>query len=1332
MVGPLHKLRHIGSASFSLAPKMDSVPATPSGRAPPMDDFNSTPIVDGSILEASKENIQPLARGRRATALSAALSTPHKDRGAHLKQERERMRAELDAAIEEEDDPLAAYIRFVDWTIESYPQGHNSDSGLISLFHEATHAFKDDDRYKNDIRYLKLWIMYSAQVEKPVDIFKFLVANDIGSMYALLYEEFALALERDGSREDAEDTYRLGINRRARPLERLEVRYKEFTLRMMSGVVPPAPEPPAPSTAPTKKRKALGQVKSSVPLSSTAPGPQATTNARLQPFVDGEEGPVQEPGNEWPEFGTRAGRVKENQREVSRAGDAPYKLSRPPIRTASAPIIPFCDEEEEEPDVAPQTPSTHKTNVMTPARGSSEAELLRRDPFVYYDKAPASPTSRTPSAARPLATLASNTGKALKASTSSRAIELSVKSDTVTRNPYPNIFKPLAGKRTERHMLKPELLWNEEKKEESCIAEARARHLGLRGKQWPTPSESEMELPSVAQFKEPASRKSKARIFMTAEPTVTINTKAALNDVYDMFNGTETIARAEPTVTFNTKAALNDVYDMFNVTETVAREPVQPDTPAVPVFDENAGALKRSVNRVPSTPSARAGENALGPPSTIRVSKTPKPTDFATPILTKLPSAKKGLGLSQRTYTSQPDAPPVFAPFRDREESTPTKAKSNLAAADEADDSVPFTSAAKTVPSFKPFADVEDADTEDESVVFSTALSFKPFVDGDEDDEQQANEPPAFQPFVDGDNSIVDNDDPFDEDEVQLQPGFRPFVDETEGETEDHSARQLQERQPPFQVYAGDEEDEWVDDSMLSSTAHSGNSAFESSTFNRASVRSIQSSRGRKEEPSLTEDSLLPQIVSLPNEHNVPELFHDRSFEIADNSGHLPFRLSAGYTIDARNYTDTTTLEFTETVGSGSLLGEIPNPCNPYAPEHTEAVLAILNPDSRCHNQSDQESGKWDVLKRRFDGTSPVRGRKSLSADATANLGTWLSLRLGDTDYEISGKLGEGAFGAVFAARDCTHGTENNLRLADSEDEEGNHMLAIKIVRPSSRWEFTVLSRLIDALPPDIHPSVITPRAFFEYSDESFLIMERCVQGTLLDVVNRASQLRLQELGAGIDEQLVIFFTVELLRIVTEIHRAGFIHGDMKIDNWMLRLDEDGDGWSNTYDPTGEGGWRTRGVRLIDFGRTIDKRLYPEDQEFVCDWKTDAKDCVEAQEGRAWTFQSDYYGLATVIYTMLFGKHFEGVQIRKDADGTPLYTVKEAFKRYWQPVWPRLFNALLNPARVRADHQLPICDELTSLRKELEQILVTYKKPSHLSTRTASLKTLLRKIQGAW
>jgi hypothetical protein len=162
---------------------------------------NTEFVVDCDVLEAAKENVQPLAAGRRVTALSTILQTPHALREAKLSATRNRLRINVEIALEDEDDdPLEAYCRLVYWTVENYPQGHSAESGLLELLEEATRVLRDDrnGKWRAELKYLKLWVLYATFVEKPVVIYKFLIANEIGTNWALLYEEYAAILERDG------------------------------------------------------------------------------------------------------------------------------------------------------------------------------------------------------------------------------------------------------------------------------------------------------------------------------------------------------------------------------------------------------------------------------------------------------------------------------------------------------------------------------------------------------------------------------------------------------------------------------------------------------------------------------------------------------------------------------------------------------------------------------------------------------------------------------------------------------------------------------------------------------------------------------------------------------------------------------------------------------------------------------------------------------------------------------------------------------------------------------------------------------------------------------
>lgn len=311
-------------------------------------------IVDFDVLEKAKENVQPLATGRRVTTLSQVLSTPHAQREAKLSATRNRLRINVELSFEDEDgDPLEAYSRLVNWTLENYPQGHTTESGLLELLEEATRVLKDHrgGKWKQEMKYLKLWLLYASYVEKPTVIYRFMIANEIGTNFALLYEEFAAVLERDGRKKDADDIYTLGMARKATPLDHLQNRYSEFQKRMLTNAVMPTassitPSSTIASTSETRtssglQRTALATSRLALTSSSSshAVATPQRTNSRLQVFVDpsGAEPDSADSvaGSAWPDLGTRKSRIKENIPEVKKLAGTTLKQSSRSKRAAS-------------------------------------------------------------------------------------------------------------------------------------------------------------------------------------------------------------------------------------------------------------------------------------------------------------------------------------------------------------------------------------------------------------------------------------------------------------------------------------------------------------------------------------------------------------------------------------------------------------------------------------------------------------------------------------------------------------------------------------------------------------------------------------------------------------------------------------------------------------------------------------------------------------------------------------------------------------------------------------------------------------------------------------
>lgn len=197
-------------------------------------------LIDFDIIETHKENIQALPGGRSAKALAATFapssllsSTPTPGDTRNLN-DAIRHEYELEIiAISDSDDPLDIYDRYVKWTLNAYPSSQATpESQLRPLLERATKAFQTAAHYKNDPRYLKLWLTYIRFFsDAPKETFAYLARHGIGEGLALFYEEFAAWLEGAGRWTQADEVYKLGTEREARPMERIVRKYGEFQQR---------------------------------------------------------------------------------------------------------------------------------------------------------------------------------------------------------------------------------------------------------------------------------------------------------------------------------------------------------------------------------------------------------------------------------------------------------------------------------------------------------------------------------------------------------------------------------------------------------------------------------------------------------------------------------------------------------------------------------------------------------------------------------------------------------------------------------------------------------------------------------------------------------------------------------------------------------------------------------------------------------------------------------------------------------------------------------------------------------------------------------------------
>lgn len=411
--------------------------------------------------------------------------------------------------------------------------------------------------------------------------------------------------------------------------------------------------------------------------------------------------------------------------------------------------------------------------------------------------------------------------------------------------------------------------------------------------------------------------------------------------------------------------------------------------------------------------------------------------------------------------------------------------------------------------------------------------------------------------------------------------------------------------------------------------------------------------------------------------------------------------------------------------------------CNPLDEGLRKNIYEKLNPPLSSYPgfyQHSTKSGRGAEI-RKF---CKAIGKKD-AEKATLNLPNAPTLEFitgdGGSSFTIKRELGKGAFAPVFLV-------ENNL-VADAEDDEDECMderlkhrrtlEALKMEHPPSPWEFYIMRQLMLRL-DNTRPldSIVRAHEMQLFADEAFLFIDYRDQGTVLDLVNTARSEPNASAGTAMDELLAMFLAVELLRTVEAFHQVGIIHGDLKPDNCLVRFEPTTDAeWSPKYKPDGSAGWSKKGVSFIDFGRGIDMTLFTPSVQFVADWKTDNQDCAEMREMRPWTYQVDYHGLASIIYTMLFGKYIETVAERSQIVGgsTKHYRIATSLKRYWQQeIWNEVFEVLLNPLQHTGGEEMkgmPINNALSRCRRRMEEWLAGN------CEKGVGLKALIRKMEGS-
>ncbi|KAK3251841.1 hypothetical protein CYMTET_38834 [Cymbomonas tetramitiformis] len=1118
-------------------------------------------------FELVKENVQPLKQGRVPAKLRQAVSqdetsASEKQRLLAEEQRNEWMKVQNYAG----DDPLKAWLGLISWTEQSFPSGN---SNLLALLEQSTRELMTQ-QYRNDLRYLKLWIKYADKCKKAGDIFNFLEVNDIGQDFDLFYFSCAVYHELSHDFQKAHEYYELGIHRNVEGVEHLRRRFKEFETRMaqrvqrqreneelgMPGEAGPSRQSLKQLSGRTDHRARRRAQAKSGGGEGNLPGQdlEIFEDPGIASHDDKRGGCSAHPSLQWDKLPSQQDMKKENEQHATAWAGVrmPQKrgrhdrLHRP---TAASTLPVFEDEEclkgeETHPEQPQDGPSLRLR--LEQRDGGKEDNPLLTDPLLFFKN-----PQLAPSVPQGLEGDTASTLQAVKGPSTGFSSEILIGADG----------------------------------EECCFEEARAARWMEEHKE-DVVYQKAPEVPQAGKLEVESDENNDARSRQRKGKRPLAPLQPVALDPH-----TQPVAEVMPAPT----------------SVSVAQPPsvVQPELPRA-----NSG-FEPTVNITINTREAFADIMSMFggdlPSGSGAPKGSPSPGYVAEPAATSPQHDEAGDSLEVYEEGNTMAVPNIGAPGGDAEHEE-----------------------------FALFQDPEFATNHNLPAVtlgVGMAVGATP-VEGSSSAQNAMPRRLAFTPIEPSPQA------------VEVYSAAAATLEEPSEMEYDPEQENMGERGPPGRTLEGN-----------------------------AAARVFQPLREEQREAlgvmvdeELQEDEdgeMFDPNEALRNaaQYAGTGAIHDDFIVYGDDDP-----------VHMRDVSD-------ESVAGGSYAAPAGNGHEPLAgasrqdstsPESSTVTVDPFSEDAVEFMMAAPGNAPLHELEGVFShGPEPIPEEVTVvlqmvrRGGATSSSST--ALRLGDTTYLLKGCLGSGAYAQVYEAYPLMPDQDE-----DMADDDGN-VFALKVQSPACPWEYCVLNRLQSRLPEDDERSAmfLSAHRVHVYPSHSMLLCDFAEHGSLQGAINAYLSK-----GLHMDEVVVMYYTIEMLHMMEAMHACGIVHADFKPDNLMLR--NGGTEWEE-WAPWRPGSWKEKGLMLIDFGKAIDTRSFPDEARFVGDSLTDAFRCMEMLEGRPWKYQADLFGLAGVVHCMLHGRYME-VQYLEGESGAACYAPQEPLKRYWQTeLWGQLFETLLNP-----------------------------------------------------
>lgn len=1215
--------------------------------------------IDSHSLVASKENIQPLRRGRDTSQLCAALQA-ETDSETHQTLEKQRNEFEIRLRSQTSEDPLAAWCDYISWIEQSFPK-QPREGKLNIVLQKCLNKFKDSERYMNDSRFVKLCIKYADLEENTVELFSQIHRHGIGVQCAELYIAWAERFALLDCFKKANVVYEKGLQCRAQPFEVLEDAHKRFlaslALRMLNKNEPQSTETISQPTESRQPYNVLTSIsagrKEVVPSiriggnvlgepgklkQSVAKDTKPKSNSGITIYQDSENDVVSaEPKAKLEKIQSKKALTKENSVKAGAWTDkskknVPFNLPAP----VSVPFQVHVDEDNSESTPRHQPVASTVLKSLKIKKGY-EDENYANAPLFYLE--PYDPTKK-PMYCKDMV----YAGGLEFQFEELRAIQYRRKKEAELKNKKPSLPEPEPKAKEPEPAPAPVPAPESTRKSQIPLAKPESQ---IKSKSEKKKNKSDDD----KKFSENKRKTLFAKVKPIEKPieepipptdfsiNQTINTKEALSEMQQLWfsKPASPLLNVNPPEKQIGKSILKKDKPSFNL---------YVDESCLGNFNKNQEEADKPLDLTMKSNS----NSDIQVPMDCEKPRIPIPIfkddDGDENIIKKKSDNEKKLKMHGGKEAEEAFGivkRSVLKPLDDenKENDVPDDYCGPTGKSDRKTTGI--LTLAENVP-FAPLSDVEEEDDRDdidgdfsaiiqcnmtgitETINFTKAFQ-NPRHESTPNPRKSFHNKPDFNESVFVAEQSDKQNPPIRQQTSNAEPRRFSILNENNGLECRKTPPRKDENYKNLSVIA-----ETSREYKSSSSGSSGVSTF---ALRPSKNFPYTPSELRSTKFSLTSSHIIHQKtkgLSMNGYEASNEYSHTTGFRHAEtNEVAITKFISLNETNENQNDMGSVNQMLTNVqLKSEEEIEEI----DPFSEEVIEKLLKAVEFPNDNHASNCFAMGDIKVAVPKVGG----------------------NLVLGEDSYDVKKMLGEGAYAKIFKI----------------VNEENGEQLIAKYQKPSFPWEFYITREVQTRIRHKKLASLFmnVESAYF-FQNASILLTQPVEYGDLLSAINKMKQ------GQIMCQLIAMYFTVEILTILETLHSCKIIHGDIKPDNFLLMGD--------TKRPR---------LQLIDFGRGIDMSLFPENTTFKRVVTTEGFTTIEMQTGKPWTYQIDLYGAANCGHCLLFGDYMKVTQ----TNGT--WNISKKIPRYWAVTeWKNFFTTMLN---VESCFNLP---DLAELKDSFNTIL---------------------------